>query len=56
MACLVLVSMDGVEKDGDRSQRGGGCRATYFNHVRKLGNGTAEKPTKSGRGALGHAN
>ena len=25
-------------------QRGGGCRATYFNHVRKLVNGVAEKP------------
>ena len=24
-------------------QRRGGCRATYFNHVRKLVNGTAEK-------------
>ena len=22
-------------------QQGGGCRATYFNHVRKLGNGGA---------------
>ena len=24
-------------------QRGGGCRATYFNHVRNLGNGVGEK-------------
>jgi hypothetical protein len=24
-------------------QQGGGCRATYFNHVRKLGNGAGEK-------------
>jgi hypothetical protein len=24
-------------------QQGGGCRATFFNHVRRLGNGGAEK-------------
>jgi hypothetical protein len=27
-------------------QQGGGCRATFFNYRRKLGNGSAEKPAK----------
>ena len=29
-------------------QRRGGCRATYFNHVRRLGNGAAGKAAESG--------
>jgi hypothetical protein len=31
-------------------QRGGGCRATYFNHVRKLVNGAAGKTAEGERG------
>jgi hypothetical protein len=27
-------------------QQAGGCRATFFNYRRRLGNGAAEKPVK----------
>jgi hypothetical protein len=28
-------------------QQGGGCRATFFNHRRRLGNGLDQKPAKA---------
>jgi hypothetical protein len=45
-----ILASDAYQTTMDRVrafvQRGGGCRATYFNHVRRLGNGVGEKPSK----------